>query len=71
VKKPAPEGGAKSTERPDPALPNERDESADPAESKVNPKRRQRIAQAENDVERGLKDTEGRGLPSNVPGKNQ
>jgi hypothetical protein len=61
----------KSNERPDPALPHERDESAHPVESKVDPKRRQRIAQAESDAERGLKDTEGRGVPSDVPGKKQ
>jgi hypothetical protein len=59
----------KTNERPDPALPHERDESAHPVESQVNPKRRQRIAQAESDVERGLKDTEGRGVASDVPGK--
>ncbi len=31
--------------------------------------RRQRIAQAEKDVSRGLKDTEARGIPSNVPSR--
>jgi hypothetical protein len=69
VTKPAPEGGPKSNERPDPALPHERDESAHPVQTSVDPKRRQRIARAEDDVERGLKDTERRGVPSDVPGK--
>jgi hypothetical protein len=61
----------KSNERPGSALPHERDESAHPVEAKVDPKRRQRIARAESDVERGLKDTERRGVPSDVPNKNQ
>jgi hypothetical protein len=59
----------KSNERPDRALPHERDESAHPTETKVDPKRRQRIGQAKQDVERGLKDTERRGVPSDVPSK--
>ena len=60
----------KSSERPDRALPHERDESAHPTETKVDPKRRQRIGRAAEDVEGGLKDTEGRGIPSDVPSKN-
>jgi hypothetical protein len=52
-------------------LPHERDESAHPAETNVDPKRRRRIADAEGDVERGLKDTERRGVPSDVPAKNR
>ena len=30
--------------------------------------RRRRVAQAANDVSRGLKDTERRGIPNDVPG---
>ena len=37
------------------------------AKKKRIPLRRRRIAQAEQDVARGLKDTERRGVPSNVP----
>jgi hypothetical protein len=70
MSKAAPEPGVKSSERPDQALPHERDESAHPVETEVDPKRRRRIADAESDVERGLKDTEGRGVPSDVPAKN-
>ena len=33
------------------------------------PLRRKRIAQAATDVQRGLKDTERRGTPSDVPSK--
>jgi hypothetical protein len=60
----------KSNERSGRALPHERDESAHPVETKVDPKRRQRIGRAAEDVESGLKDTERRGFPSDVPTKN-
>jgi hypothetical protein len=39
------------------------------AAKKRTPLRRQRIAQAEKDVRRGLKDTERRGIPNDVPAK--
>ncbi len=39
-----------------------------PTEPKVAKAARDRIRQAESDVSRGLKDTEQRGTPSNVPG---
>jgi hypothetical protein len=32
------------------------------------PPKRKRIAAAENDVRRGLKDTDRRGIPNDVPG---
>jgi hypothetical protein len=47
--------------------PHNRDQPAPPSQTGTPPQRRQRIAQAEDDVERGLKDTEGRGVPNNVP----
>jgi hypothetical protein len=48
-------------------LPHERDEAAipEPRESVV--RNRKRIRQAARDVKRGLKDTEARGTPTNVP----
>lgn len=48
------------------ALPFERDESPDPPEVADAP--RQVIEQAARDIKRGLRDTERRGLPSDVPG---
>ena len=39
------------------------------AAKKRPPLRRQRIAQAEKDVRRGLKDTERRGIPNDLPAK--
>jgi hypothetical protein len=55
--------------RPGVPLPHERDESAHPGESKVPPQRRARIERAAEDVERGLKDTDRRGTPNDVPAK--
>jgi hypothetical protein len=40
-----------------------------PAKKSKVPLRRQRIRQAEKDVSRGLKDTERRGVPSDVPAR--
>jgi hypothetical protein len=40
--------------------------AARPSAKRV-PLRRRRIAQAQKDVARGLKDTERRGMPSDVP----
>src|SRR5699024_4899261 len=53
-------------------LPHERDESPDPPESTagganvIGP--RDVVEQAEQDIRRGLRDTERRGTPSDVPG---
>ena len=51
------------------SLPHERDESpsGDLAKGKKNSPRRDRIEQAEEDVESGQVDTDLRGTPSNVP----
>ena len=59
---------ARTNERPEKALPHERDESAHPQESEVDPRRRQRIEKAHDDAER-MPDTERRGIPSDVPTK--
>ncbi|NTV12112.1 MAG: hypothetical protein HGA47_15275 [Zoogloea sp.] len=65
---PAPAGGLERTHR----LPHERDEAPDPddvgtagGDSSKGP--RQVIEQAASDISHGLKDTERRGLPSDVP----
>lgn len=56
----------------EPRLPHERDEAPDPPEStpggphEIGP--RQVIEQAGRDIRRGLRDTERRGTPSDVPG---
>lgn len=48
------------------ALPFERDESPDPPDVVDAP--RQVVEQATRDIKRGLRDTERRGIPSDVPG---
>ena len=57
-------------QRPNSQLPHERDESArgtgDRLREKPAPSRRE-ISQADEDVERGLVDTERRGVPNDVP----
>jgi hypothetical protein len=55
----------------EPRLPHERDESVgarDPSQSGSAASQR-RIEQATDDIDRGLRDTERRGVPSDVPGK--
>ncbi|HSQ04102.1 MAG TPA: hypothetical protein VLN59_08705 [Burkholderiales bacterium] len=50
-------------------LPHEHDEAADAgrtASSRADPVRSE-VRQAESDVERGLKDTERRGIPNDIP----
>lgn len=53
-------------------LPHERDEAPDPPESTAGGSNpigpRQVIEQAERDIRRGLRDTDRRGTPSDVPG---
>ena len=51
-------------------LPHDRDEttgSASTASATVHQKSRDTVKQAVEDIERGLKDTERRGIPSDVP----
>jgi hypothetical protein len=58
-------GRARSGER----LPHERDEKSgrDATQAPAPGTVRNEIAQAQEDVERGVKDTERRGIPSDVP----
>jgi hypothetical protein len=70
--KPKPRSGRGSRDtlvRPALSAPHERDESASRGEA-VPPRspRRRRIAQGERDVAAGRRDTERRGVPSDVPG---
>ena len=60
---------ADSLERATVRLPHERDESPDAGltgSSRTDPVRSE-VRQAETDVERGLKDTERRGIPNDIP----
>jgi hypothetical protein len=68
-KKPRSRRGSRDTlVRPPLPAPHERDESANAreAQSPRSPRRR-RIAQGERDVAAGLRDTERRGIPSDLP----
>lgn len=51
--------------QPAPSLPHERDQSPDAPTKKTGP--RSIIRQGARDIERGLVDTEARGIPDNVP----
>ena len=53
--------------RPELSLPHERDETAGKRETAVPPGSRERIKKGTDDVERGLKDTERRGVPNDLP----
>lgn len=57
---------ARKRDRNDAFLPHERDESPDP--QRVPEASREHIEQAARDVRRGLRDTDRRGTPSDVPG---
>lgn len=57
---------AKRQEAGEPLLPHERDESPAPTEAPVG--ERDVIEQAARDVRQGLRDTDRRGTPSDVPG---
>lgn len=63
---------AKPPPEHEPRLPHERDEAPDPPESTAGGSNpigpRQVIEQAERDIRRGLRDTDRRGTPSDVPG---
>ena len=61
---------ARALPRGEPFLPHERDEApgTQPPESAETKGPRETIKQAEDDVNRGLRDTDLRGIPSNVPG---
>jgi hypothetical protein len=65
-----PDGRSTPGER-NPKMPHERDESARSTGNRLNeplPPSEREISQAHRDTERGLVDTERRGIPNDVPG---
>jgi hypothetical protein len=55
-----------------PKMPHERDESARGMGNRLNetlPPSKREVSQAHEDTERGLVDTERRGIPNDIPGK--
>jgi hypothetical protein len=63
-------GPATSTRNP--KMPHERDESAQGMGNRLNetlPPSQREVSQAHDDIDRGLVDTERRGIPNDLPGK--